>query len=588
VTEAGKDTMEACGYTQDPLDGMLYTSGDYFATPVCTVDRRNQGAFHPEFNPLGTGYFAQDGNPAIDDRRFEIGNSAQLLSDNNDFTAWTASSGVVVSGGEITGADGEEETIVYTMGPTIVLDSTRYVFFVDLSKASGDETERVVQLGLSVQDDLDADLVVVTKEFTLTEDTQTCAISVETPSADTDHIILHLGNGNTCDFTFVAANARFSEDTVGAPARIDVQATSTSAGTFTVTGDQRDEFPVGWDVILNGTESGSDSNDGSRLVTGSVFDGANTVFTVSPGFTYNTGNTGQVESALWHYVASCYENISEGDGGLSTGGILSGVSGRFDGRYHDEIDADSVVDMRIFLEAHGGSRATLSIPTISGLGSSYNEEDVLTFSISNYSAEYTYHYGVTDGVLEHSEGNVTWTMPTVDSGYVTLTFTVHVTNDEGEYSEIASQDVRAYHVPIVEDDAVYEALFSAGDFTELEDAEVDGDGYLVGTVDGTPGRGTTLSYEQEEGDSGWAMSKLSLEATPVEGRVDIAVDTGLTTTSSLVGDIAHGVWSDASTGDKLGLTSGGISKIVELLSASIVEGGDLVAGLEVVFRTSSQ
>jgi len=569
VVAEGQTTMAGCGYTSDEMDSYLYFSGDYFASPICSVARRNQGAYHPEFNALGTGYFMVGGNPALDDTRFAIGDVNQIMTDNDDFSTWTAATGVTESSGLITGVEAESETIYKSMADAD--DSTRYVFFVDLKKNTDDAEARTIEIAMVVEDSSNAALVTKTVDVVLGADFTTAAISVETPSADTDHIVLKIGSGDSCDYAFYAQNARYSEDIVPAATPVDITATSTTANTITVLGDHREDFPIGWDVTLGGTVSGGYDNNGDFEVTDLVFDGTNTVIGLDPGITYNTGNTGQVESTLWHYINYCFTQQSEGIGGDTTGGILSGASGRFDSKYHDELDVESITEFRNVLEATGGLRPTLSTPVVSGLPTSANETDVLTITLSNYSADYTYNITVSVGTFERIGSTITWTLPEVETGSVTANIAMYVTNDEDEFSDILATNVVVYNVPIEGDSAIQDTSFTEAEFEVLSNVVVT-DGDLVGSA--ADGYAVTTPYYQDEGDGDWATVKAGISIVPAIAKIDLTVTTGSTTSSSVVGTVATGAWA-AEIGDQIGITVNGTDRVTELISASVSTGDPL-------------
>jgi len=561
----GATSLMALGYTRDVTDMALYHLDDYSATPLVTVNRFNQGAYHPIYNTLGTGYFAKDGNLALDDTRFTLGDAAQLLTLNNDFASWVAATGVVVASPVITGALGEEETISTTIADAVV--GSKYVFSVDLKKADADLVARSIKIALVAEDASNAALVSKEIEVALGAEYGTFGVSIVAPAL-ADHLVLKIGSGTSCNYAFNAKDALCSVDAVPKAPKHDLKGTSTSAGTFTILGSHTAAFPAGWDITISGSSDGSNSNDGVYKVSGVVYNGTDTVISVASDVVYNTGNVGSLESTLWYYVEYCYTHQSLGVGDRTTGGVLSGRSGRLDGKHHDAFSVEDFVDYREVLEATGGMRATLSTPIVSGVPAIVNETDTVTLNISNFSEDYIYNVAVDIGEFTITGGVITWIMPEVASGSIQGSLTLYVTNVEGEFSEIVSVGTRVLHVPIVGDEGVSEPNFTTDGFVSLKGADLV-EGALVGSTGGD-GYAVTETYYQEEGDKEWVRVQGGVSVSGGEN-TDLSLS-GAATSTSVVGAIAAGAWRDVAAGDQLGVSVGGIDKIVELVSASLVEG----------------
>lgn len=539
VVEKGKQDLLACGYALDSTDTYLYRLGDYAALPICTVTRRNQGAWHPAYNKNGSGFLPRLDDSAVFDTRFSIEDSDQLLTENNSFASWDTGTGVSVSDGDtystLTGAVGAAETVFKTQ--TGLSNDTRYVFAVELAKTALDATERVLTLRIDFQDVSNTSLAVHNQSYILTPDFKYQVVVADAPDASVDHAVLSVGveDAVSCDYTFYARNALFCEDNVTKATGYDLTSTDTATSTVAIAGDHTAEFPAEWSIVLEGTGSGGDTNDGTYTVDSAAFDGTYTSIVLAESVQFNTGNTGQLHSKTWHYVQYCFENVAEGVGANPTGAIASQNSGRIDGKFFDEIDADSVTDARNYIASVTGpnsSNTTLSTPTITSIPLTVYSESTVDITISNYSADYTYNIEVSGGYFVQNQDTITWTLP---AGEQDCYLNIYASDSEGAFSAISTVEVSTTLAVVEADAAISEIVLSADDFEVLDQTQVANSRLVLGDNSGNT---VTEPYYQNEGDGDWVQAVSSVIHS-AESALDIT--TGNSTLTSLEINTAESV-----------------------------------------------
>jgi hypothetical protein len=315
----------------------------------------------------------------------------------------------------------------------------------------------------------------------------------------------------------------------------DIQATDTSAQSFTITGDHVSEFPAGYEIEVVGTPT----NDADYLVTDSELNGSgNTVITVDSAID-NTGNLGVLHSITWFHINYCFTRRSVGLDGHLSGSVLSGVVARshdssaneLDGA-HDHVLNSDLTEARIFLgtaERTTDPFLTLSAPVIPAMVSSVYELDTTVLTISPYSAAYAYTIRAIDtgteldiGTITQDGAEITWELPEVSSDKI-VRFSISAEDPSGNISPVTRYSVTVLDIPLEGDDAI---ITVAGDWTDLSDATASASG-----VASTAASAHAYSdyFDQGAGENAWAKYQAQIDRDLYEWTID-----GTSTVSSLV------------------------------------------------------
>jgi hypothetical protein len=474
LTAAGAGSLTDLGYSVSVDDSYMYELGDTRAIELCTVDRRNKGAYHSVFNVNGTAAFYGDTTVLEENEVTHSGPSYDILSVS------TASNHFVIAGDHAADfADGSRFNVTGAISGT-------------------DDNSRDYEVDTAVYADPNT-TITVTRDIT----------------ADT------------------GANGQIHKGWPAAPF-YDIQATNTSEQQFSLTGDKTEEFPVGYAIEVIGTST----NDADYTVTAVEFDGTDTWITVDGSIdnTGNTGKLHSVVWFHINYCFN-RRSIGAGaeiSGSIASGVVAASSDSDFT-EYesaHDHIADADITEGRTFLdvaERATDPNLTLSEPIIEGMPASVYELQVVEGVISPYSAAYTYTIsavnvatGASVGTIEQSDANITWTLPEV-SADISVRFSISAEDASGHISPVKQYSVSVLNIGIESDDAF---ITDDTDWEDLTDATASSDG-VTATSDNATAYTVPVYQTSEEAD--WAKYQIEFGRDLYEWTVD-----GSSTTSSLV------------------------------------------------------
>jgi len=475
VAVANASTLSSIGYTRSIVDNYMYTDGTYQAIELCTIVRRNQGAYHSVYNAHGTGAFYGE----------------SLAHDENQTEHSAVSYAITALG--VAGSTFTIEGDHVSAFPT----GTRFNVTGAISEALDNSRDYQVASSELVSTD-----TVITVTRTITDDTGANGV-------------IHLG--------WPAAPF------------YDIQATNTTTQTFVIDGDHVAEFPVGFDIEVVGATD--DTNDKDYTVTGCVLTDGDTIITVDSAI-LNTGNTGRLHSVTWFHINYCFTHLSVGLAGENTGSIASGVvaasvtSDKNElAMAHDHIKNTDVTDVRTYLGTavrETDPNLTLSKPVLTGMPLSVYELDVVNLVIDAYNAALTYNVtatiagtGTSVGVITRSGANITWTLPEV-AGDTAIKFSISASDSASHISPINTYLITARNLNISGDSMV---AVGSSDWASLTNAT--GTSGFVATADSA--EGTTNAFIQDSGDGDWGTYAATLDRELMTWMID-----GTSTVSSLV------------------------------------------------------
>jgi len=471
MTVADATSLMDIGYTRSLVDSYLYTDGVYQAIEMCTVVRRNKGAYHSVYNAWGTGAFYGE-SLAHDENQVE--HSAESYA----ITAL----GVAANTFTIAG----DHTALFPVGKRF-------------NVTGAEDNSRDYQVASSVL--VSTDTVI----------TVTRTITVDTGAVGS----IHLG--------WPAAPF------------YDIVATNTTSQTFILSGDHVAEFPVGYGIeVVGSTDDGNDKDftvtacvlvgaDTQITVGDPILNTGNTGklhsikwFHINYCFTHlSVGlqgeNTGSVASGV--VAASASSNKSEMN------------------KAHDHIEITDVTDKRIYLgtaERETDPNLRLSMPTLVGMPLSAYEIDTLSLTIGAYNAALSYTATATIagtstpfGVITRDGASITWALPEVSSD-TPVKFSISASDASNFISPINTYILTVRNL-VISGDAV--VAVGSTDWATLSNAT--GSAGFVATAD--VATGTTVSFTQDAGDGNWGKYQATVERDLNSWVID-----GASTVSSLI------------------------------------------------------
>jgi hypothetical protein len=475
VAAANASTLTDIGYTRTTGDYYLFEDGTNQAIELCTVKRRNKGAYHSVYNPNGTAVFYMGASVALEENQDDHAGPSYAITavdtTNNTFTI-----------------DGDYVSL-FTVGSTFNVTGA----ILDTDDNSRDYMVSACELS-------DGDTVItVTRDIT----------------ADT------------------GAHGQINTGWPAAPF-YDIIGTNTTLQTFTIAGDHTSEFPVGFKFEAIGTTDSS--NDRDHTVTECTYEDGNTVIKVYDAI-LNTGNSGMLHSVTWFHISYCFSHISmttDGPSGSTISGVVAASSDSANNEIayaHDHILPDDVTDVRTYLattERVTDPNLTLNTPVLTGVPLSAYELDSLSMSIDPYNGALTYTIsavnastGVSVGTIVKSGSSVTWTLPEISDDTI-VRLTIFSEDGSGYISQTNSYSVLVKNLEISGDEVI---LVGSSSWSSVSGASVSS-GFLA-TEDGASG--TTVNFVQGEGESDWGKYQVS-----VDRKLNAWVVDGASTVNTLI------------------------------------------------------
>jgi hypothetical protein len=480
-TAEGISSLTALGYNVSVDDSYMYELGDARAIELCTVSRRNQGAYHSVFNVHGSAAFYGDSLSLEENEVTHSGPSYDIVSVD------PATDQFVIAGDHAAEfADGSR-------------------FNVTGAISGGDDNSRDYEVDTAVYSDPNT-TITVTRDLTL----------------DT------------------GANGQINKGWPAAPF-YDIQATDTTAQQFSIAGDHEDEFPVGYALEVIGTTT----NAGDYTVTAVEYDGVDTNITVDAAIdnTGNTGKLHSIDWFHINYCFTRRSIGLDGvrSGSVASGVVAASSSSDFT-EYesaHDHLADADVTESRTFLDVAVRAtdpNLTLSEPVIEGMPSSVYELQVVEGTINPYSAGYTYTIsavnvgtGAEVGTIEQDGASVTWTLPEV-SADTSVRFSISAEDASSHISPVKRYSVSVLNIGIESDDAL---ITGSPDWEDLTDASAYSEG-VIALADNASAY--TIPAYQSVGEADWAKYQVEFARDLYEWTVD-----GTSTVSSLVLEGDHEV-----------------------------------------------
>jgi len=448
---------DVVGYSKDVSDSYMFVDGTYKAIEICKVTRRNKGAYHSVLNPLGTAAFY----------------GATLANEQNQ----QVHSGPIYP---ITAVDTVNNTFTI-VGNLATSFPVGTAFNVSGAINGGDDNSRDYEV-VSAANVAANTVITVTRDLTL----------------------------NT------GAHGSINKGWPSAPF-YSISATDTTNQTFTIAGNQVEEFPIGFKMGVLGTTN--HDNDGDFVVTGCSLVGANTVIKIGSAIA-NSGNTGKLHSLTWFHINYCYHRMSMGLNGLYSGSVAAGVVAYSETsncaeftKAHDHFLNTDIADLRTYLASTDrvvDPNLQLSTPSLSGVPLTVFELDTIVMKIDPYNDTLTYTIqavrvtdGVAVGTITRVGSSVMWAIPEITSD-VSVRLSISVTDGAGHISATLTHSVLVQNLIIAGDSAV---VMGSADWESVTGATVTSG--FVATVDAAVGLSNHVSQGVAEPDWGKYQVKVN-------------------------------------------------------------------------------
>ena len=421
VAAANATTLTDIGYTQSVEDNYLFEDGTYQAIELCIVVRRNQGAFHSVYNPLGTGAFY--GESLAHDQ-----NQSEHSAESHAITGLSVADNSFTIAGDHVDKFPVNKRFNVTGAISAALDNSRDYQVASATLVSTDT------------------VIVVTRD--ITDDT--------------------------------GVNGSINLGWPPAPF-YDIQATNTTMQTFIISGNHVAEFPVGFKIdVIGATNVG---NDKEYLVTACILTGGDTHLTVGDPI-LNTGNTGRLYSVNWFAISYCFSHLSVGLNNQNSGSMASGIVAASTTSNksemvsaHDHVKSSDVTDKRVYLGTavrESDPNLTLNMPILTGMPMAAYELDTIVCSIEAYNGALNYSIvavkaGTTTpvGVIARVGNSVTWYLPEVSLD-TPVKVTVSASDASGHISPVNMYLITVRNLAITGDEVVM--VGGTGDWATLTNA----------------------------------------------------------------------------------------------------------------------
>lgn len=472
VAVANATSLTDIGYTPSVSDSYLFENGVYQAIELLTIERRNKGAFHSQYNPLGTGAFY----------------GSSLAHDQNQVEHSGPSYPIV-------GVDVAANAFSIA-GDHVAYFTTGKRFSIT---GAGDNSRDYQVLSASI-DNANTKIVV------------TWDITVDSGVTG----IVHTG----------WPPAPF----------YDIQASSTTLQNFTIAGNRVAEFPVGYKIGVVGTSNAANNKEYTVTACALSGSNTAISVGEAILNTGNTGKLYSSEWFAINYCFSHVSVGLNGEnsGSISSGVVAASEDSSKSEMLeaHDHIKSGDVTDKRVYLGAVAKEvdpNLTLNMPVFSGMPLAAYELDTLLLTIAAYNTALTYSIsaviaGTTTpfGIITRVGDTVTWSLPEV-SADTTVRVSVSASDSEGHISPRNTYLITVRDLSIMGDEVVF--IENSGDWDTLVNAT--GVSGFVATDN--EASGTSNAFIQGAGERNWAKYQPTVQRKLYNWAID-----GTSTVGTLV------------------------------------------------------